>query len=210
MLIGVGTYIQLISFLVSLLTWGKYKHTHLRYLPILLGANAIIEVYCHHFYRTNNVWVYNLKFCFEFNFLCFLFYHYLGNFSKKIGICLFGAFNLFFLINLVFSFQDLTTSLLTYSYVLGSFCLIIIIIMLLNEMLKVENLEGITHNLLFWISFAFFIFYATSFPIFSITNLKELIGDFQSQAILVLIITLIVMHIMINIGFLWSKRKYTY
>lgn len=209
MLIGFATYIQLVTFIISLLTWSKYKHTRLKYLPILLGVNAIVEVFCYNFYRADNVWLYNIKSLFEFNFLCFLFFGYLSSLSKKISIGLICMFNLIFLFNLI-KLQDFKISLMTYTYVLSSFFLIIIIIMVFNEMLKVENFEKISRNLLFWVSFGFFIFYAASFPVFSISNLKELIGDFQIQTVKILLVVILIMHNIFITGFLWSKRKYSY
>lgn len=82
--------------------------------------------------------------------------------------------------------------------------------MMLNEMLKVESFENITRNLLFWVSFGLFVFYATSFPIFSISNLKELLGDFQIQAAKILLVVIFLMHSILITGFLWSKKKYSY
>lgn len=209
MLIEVATYIQLFTFFISLLTWSKYKHTRLKYLPILLGVTACLEVFCYNFYPTNNVWLYNLKALFEFNFLCFIFYGYLGKLSRKICIGMIAIFNLIYFFNFLV-IQDFRTDLLTYTYVLSSFFFIIIIIMVLNEMLKVESFDGIQRNLLFWVSAAYFIFYATTFPIFSISNLKELLGDFQLPTIKVLLVVILIMHSTFITGFLWSKKKYSY
>src|SRR5690606_20089469 len=159
----IATYIQILTFLVSLFTWYKYKHTRLKYLPIYLGINAFLEFFCFNFYRLDNVWLYNIKNFIEFNILCYMFYGYLGKLSKKISIGLICLFNFMYFYNLIFEFDDFRNSLMTYTYVSGSIFLIIIIIMMLNEMLKVESFENITRNLLFWVSFGLFVFYATSF-----------------------------------------------
>lgn len=82
--------------------------------------------------------------------------------------------------------------------------------MVFNEMLKLEGIEGITKNLLFWIAAGYFVFYATSFPIFSISNLKEVLGSFQVQAVKVLLFAVLIMHTIFITGFLWSKKKYSY
>src|SRR5690606_36232275 len=145
-----------------------------------------------------------------FNILCYMFYGYLGKFAKKIGIGLVLLFNLIYFYNLISEFDDFRSSLMTYTYVSGSIFLIVIIIMMLNEMLKVESFESITRNLLFWVSFGLFVFYATSFPIFSISNLKELLGDFQIQAAKILLVVIFLMHSILITGFLWSKKKYSY
>ncbi|NLN32209.1 MAG: hypothetical protein GX159_01265 [Flavobacteriaceae bacterium] len=207
--IGLATYIQVVTFLISLLTWNKYKHTRLKYLPILLGLNAFLEFFCYHFYKQDNAWLYNIKSLFEFNFLCFIFFGYLAGLTKKISWGLIVLYNLAFLFIQTIS-QGFQPFLMPYTYVLSSIIFIIIIMMVFNEMLKLEGIEGITKNLLFWIAAGYFVFYATSFPIFSISNLKEVLGSFQVQAVKVLLFAVLIMHTIFIIGFLWSKKKYSY
>ena len=71
----ISTYIQMLTFLLSVLCWTKYKHTHLRSLPLYFGVFAFIELFCFHFYKHDNVWLYNLLVFFEVNFFVICFIH---------------------------------------------------------------------------------------------------------------------------------------
>lgn len=203
----IGVYSELLTFLVSLFTLYKYKHTVLRFLPIFLGLTVFLELFCFYFYTKNNVWLYNIRAVIEFNFYAYIFWQYLNRFNRKLLLAFLVVFNSVTILNYILGIQDFLIEPISYSFILSYFLLIIIIIMLFNQILKSEqSLEGISKNLLIWISFGLLIYYGTCLPLFSLTSL----GDLRFQLVNVLFFAVEVMNVLFIVGFLWSKKKFTY
>lgn len=88
---------------------------------------------------------------------------------------LFLAF--YFILYVIFSFLVVTKiqpiddlKYPIYSFVFGSFGVLIAILLFFYEKLKADNAENIFANFWFWISAGLFIFLATEIPVLSITN----------------------------------------
>lgn len=206
----IATYTQLLTFILSLFTFYKYKHTYLRYIPIVIGINVAVELTSLHFYRNHNVWMYNITLILEFNIYSFIFYHYLSRIQKKFLIILTSIFNLFVIYCMAFDIQNFLNESFSYANVMAYAFMIIILIMVFGQMLNSDKLEGVTRNLLFWISFGLLIYYATSLPLFSISNWSKILGDLKFQVAKVLFVVIELLNIIFMIGFLWSKKKFTY
>lgn len=205
-----ATYIQMASFFVSLLMYYKYKHTPLKILPLYYALVAFVEFLCFHFYKSDNVWLYNFLQLFQVNFFAYIFYQYLEGQNKKIVLVLTVLYNLFFVGVYVLGFNDIMVETASYSHVFGMIILIIFLLMMFNYMLKIENYEGLTHNLLFWLCFSLMVFIATSLPLFSISRWSDVLGDFKSNIVRILIFSIIFSHLILIFGFIWSKKRYTY
>ena len=205
-----GAYIQLLSLIISLCYFYKYSHTPLKWLPVYLGIVAFIEILCFHFYQKNNVWLYNLVTLIQINFYCFLFYQYLEGISRKITLALWLLYDMFFLGYVLIDIPRFLAEMVSIPHVISIVILIIVLIMMFNQMLKIENFEGFTKNLMFWLCFSLLIFHATSLPLFSITRWSETVGEFKMSLIKILIFSLLVTHAILIFGFIWSKKKYTY
>ena len=206
----IGTYIQVLTFLLSVLCWAKYKHTHLRSLPLYFGVFAFIELFCFHFYKQDNVWLYNLLIFFEVIFFCYLFYPYVGRSFQKIVIALAVVFNVVSGLIYSFGYCDFWNEHCAYSYVLGIFIILIVIFKVLVKILIVNSYTKLGSSLLLWICFGFLIFFATSLPLFSISNWSNLVGEYNRGISLLLFFSVIISHLIFIFGFLWSKKKYTY
>src|SRR5690606_5038433 len=139
----------------------------LRSLPLYFGVISFIELFCLYLYPQDNVWLYNLLTFFEVNFLCYLFYSYVGRSFRKFVIALAMLFNV--LSGLIYSFGycDFWNEHCAYSYVLGIFIILIVIFKVLAKILIVNSYTKLGSSLLFWICFGFLIFFATSLPLFS-------------------------------------------
>lgn len=202
--------VQLLTFLVSLLVLYKYKHTPLKILPVFLGIVAILEFYCRFYYPKNNVWLYNLLILVEFNFYSYLFYQYLKEVARRLVVGQVILFNLFFVIVYIFDIQDIKGENYSYCNAISYLLLIIQLVMTFNQMLHINNIKESTRNLLFWVGIGLLFFWATSLPIFSISNWNEILGEFKHNIIYILFVATVVMNLLFIFGFIWSKKKYTY
>lgn len=209
-LIYTGTYIQLVTLIFSLLFLWKYKHTPLKIIPFFYGLVAAVEIYCMNFYRIGNVWLYNILLLIQINFFGYLFYQYLEGSSRKFLVGLIILFNLIYFGVFLSGIINFMTENATYPYVAGIIILIILLVMMFNHMLKIENFNGLTRNLLFWLCFSLLFFHATSLPLFSITRWSDIMGEFKSGFVRILFLSLIFSHLILVFGFIWSKKKYIY
>ncbi len=182
----------------------------MKILPIMLGIVAFLEFFCGYFYKYGNVWLFNIMNYIHLNFYAYLFYQYLEGISKKILIGMVAFFNVFYLSTFVFGWTDFMNESASYGQVAGIIILIIMLIMVFNQMLRIDQYEGLTRNLLFWICFSMLVLHATTLPLFSITRWSDILGDFRYTLIRILIFSIIVSHAILIFGFIWSKKKYTY
>ena len=203
-------YIQLVTFIFSLLFLYKYKQTPLKILPFFYGLVAAVEIYCMNFYKVGNVWLYSILLLIQINFFGYLFYQYLEGISRKVLIGLLILFNLIYFGVYLSGINDFMTESASYQYVAGIIFLIIFLLMMFNHMLKIENFNGLTRNLLFWICFSVIFFHATTLPLFSITRWSDILGEFKTGFVRMLLLSVIFSHLILIFGFLWSKKKYTY
>ena len=211
LLVKIATTIEVIAFLVSLVTWYKYKHSVLKYFPVYLGLIAVLEMYCMFYYKTGNVWLYNILNVFEFNFLAFIFWNYFQPCNRK-ALCLFLIiYNSVTIGNYLFKVQDFTVEPISHSYVLSSFFLIILILLLFNQILRSNvRFAEIHRNLVFWICLAFLIYLATSLPMLAITSWEDTLGKFRFGLVYLLGIGVLLKNILFIFGFLWSKKTFIY
>lgn len=206
----IGTYIQLVTFVFGVYAFSKYRHSALKWLPIYLGLVASIELYCFYFFKENNVWLYNLLSFVQFNFFLYLFSQFLTKPKRQWIYFLMALFSVVYIGTFVFGLNDFFRESSSYGFVAGALSVILVLVLSFNEMLKINNSKGILLNLWFWFSFSLLIYYATSIPLFSISNWMGIVGDFQIVLIRILFFSLFVSQIILILGFIWSKRKYTY
>lgn len=205
-----AVYIQLVTFIISLVFYNKYKHTAMKRLPFFYGLVAFVEIICMNFYRMGNVWLYNILLLVQINYFGYIFYQYIEGINKKITLGLLILFNIIYFGIYLLGINNFITESAPYSYVSGVILLIIILIMMFNHMLKIENYVGLTQNFLFWLCFSLIFFHATSLPLFSITRWSDIFGDFKTGAVRLLFFSIVFSHLILIFGFIWSKRKYTY
>lgn len=209
--VTICTYLELLTFLVSLITLKKYKHTPLKYLPIWLGLIVAIEFYCFYFYRVGNVWLHNFLSIFDFYFVMFLLKPYLNINKRKWWVAGVSIYTIFTLVNVLFGIQNIWTEPISYSYVLSYFLIIMMITLLLYQKLKNDAYEeGYTKNLIYWICFGLLLFYSTVLPINSITNWVEILGEMRIYLTQILIFAILTKNIIFISGFICCKKMYSY
>lgn len=206
----VGTYIQLLTFVFSIIFLYKYNHTNLRWLPLYLGFAALVELYCFYFFKTNNVWLYNLVIFVQLNFYLLIYNQYFDGAKRKFIWFLQGFFNFCYIGSFAIGLNNFVKEPSSYGYVAGGIVMIIMLIMCFNQMLKVSSLNGILKNLFFWLSFSLLVYYATSLPLYSITNWAGVLGDFKIVIIRIFFFSVLFAQLLLIYGFVCSKKKYTY
>lgn len=206
----VGTYIQLLTFVFSIIFLYKYNHTNLRWLPLYLGFAALVELYCFYFFKTNNVWLYNLVIFVQLNFYLLIYNQYFDGAKRKFIWFLQGFFNFCYIGSFAIGLNNFVKEPSSYGYVAGGIVMIIMLIMCFNQMLKVSSLNGILRNLFFWLSFSLLVYYATSLPLYSITNWAGVLGDFKIVIIRIFFFSVLFAQLLLIYGFVCSKKKYTY
>lgn len=203
--------LEVLVLIVSLLTFSKYKNSILKYFPIYLAVVAILEIYCVFFYKTENVWLYNLFLIGEFNFLAFIFWNYFNRLNRKLLLAFVVVYNAVTIANYVFHVQNFLIEPLSQSYVLSSFFLIVMIILLFNQILRSDiRLEEILGNILFWISLGLLIYCGIALPLQAITSWENTLGEFKSGMIYIWISIVFFKNILFIFGFIWGKKIYTY
>jgi hypothetical protein len=146
----------------------------------------------------------------EFNFYAFVFWHYLNKFNRKWLLAFLVVFNSWTFLNSFLGFQDFLLEPISYSYATSNFLLLIFIILLFYQILKSDMpVEGFSRNLIHWILFGLLIFYASCLPFYCISDLG-LLGIYKSKVVFVLYFNNMVMYILFIVGFLWSKKRYSY
>ncbi len=198
-----------ITFLVSLFYYPRYKHTSLRYFPIILAYtffNGVLAKIVFD-YQGNNAMVYNI-----YNIIFFLFFYYVfwshlkRSINKKTVLFCAVLFLLASVINPFYEDFFITSQL--YAYILGAVLLIVCIIMYYIELLNTPKILSIRADLLFWISAGLLLFYVGYVPI-KITRgfFARLSADTFVNLRRVHLLLILVMYGCFIIGFIWTRKK---
>ncbi|WP_109435694.1 hypothetical protein [Aquimarina sp. AU119] len=201
---------QLITALVGLIYFYKYKKTFLKYFLIFLwyvGVNDIVG-YILNENSYEVAWLYNTYYLIVFNYLMFLFRNYLSsNNHKKWIILLIVLYNLSVFINSFF--ENYYDEFSTMPYIIGASFVIISIIFYYIDILNSEKVLFINKNILFWISIGVLIYYSGNIPFRIVRNYVGELIDASIQYMVLLILTF-VMNLCFIRGFIWSSKKRQY
>lgn len=155
------------------------------------------------FYRTNNLFYYNIIYDVQFIIISYCFYHWLyGSTIKKMIVGFFFLFPLFVLINTIW-FQGFFTWQ-TYSYVFGGIFIILLSVGYLWQLYLSEETKSIFRDSVFWFVLAWIIYFGITVPYFGMLN--YLLKNFPSLALnyylLVIDVVDCLRNILITAGFL--------
>lgn len=204
------TYLEVITFIVSLITYYKYKHSMLRYFPFYLGLAAIIEFLALHFFTRNNLIMYNLLVFFQFNLFYFIFGSYLPKIQKKALLILAILFNLIYVGSFVLRINNFAQDYGSFGFVFGSIVMLLLFLAVFKELLKIDNSKGMTYNLLFWISFGNFVLFSVLIPAQALSEWETISKSNFNLVFILLFVSTAISQLIMIFGFLWCKKKYTY
>ena len=199
-------------------TYKKYFDTVMRFFPIFIAYTFFTEILGYFIlnfdefsffeekeYAWHNVIIYNIYSIITFLFFYWMYWKLLFNAKyKKIVVILGMLTTLAFLISALL--QDPMHTGLYFADIIASYSLLITIILYFKEKKENEQPFYQKHNLMFWISIGFFIFYLV-FPHLYFVGFEfpEIWITYNFRKILQIFI--VIMYILFGIGFILGKRK---
>lgn len=203
----------LVTFIVSVFMYSKYKTETLRYLPFFLAYVLLTEIVAYalavHF-ATYNLWWYNIFTNFEILFYLFIFYSYFKNKKIKRGILIMGSI---YEINFLANFFILSSDYNIYQgipFTIGRLILILAIFLFLIEMFQSDKILYVKEYLIFWVSIGLLSYNITLVPIsifyyfdWRIENLDSILSLSSIQMFINYILYTAILY-----GLLWSKKPY--
>ncbi len=190
-------------FLFSYRTKGLLKWFSIFLIYIFI--NDIIGYNTRHLFpNSNNLILYNISTTLTFLFLFFIYYQYTKEKTSKRFILYFMAL---YIITLFISgfYENYLNQLQSIPFLLGAFLLMTSIIFYYAELLKSEQVQEITKDLLFWISVGLLIYYIGKIPFRMVRDYYANHNDFSTLFILNSIFTIIMNSCFIT-GFLTHRK----
>lgn len=196
------------ALLASILFYSKYKHTALKFLPIVLGYMFLLEIFgvkLYHYLDFNALFYNVFNLCF-YLFFFYVFYYFLHKRSNKKGvIILVGIFIISLIVDLI-TFDFVHESLL-YSYITGGCLIVICVILYFLEMLNSSRVLSLRQDLLFWMGIGLLLFYMGYIPV-KITRLYFASEQNTFMTLLIMHqVLIIILYGCFTAGLLWKMKK---
>jgi len=195
--------------LVAILFYRKYKHTALRFFPLILVylfLNEISAGLLHKHLEDKINLLYTI-----YNVIFFIFFYYVfWNFVKKRSFrkLIKTAAIIYILAGIINPFyKDIINKPQLFAYVVGACLLIFCIILYYIEILSTSRILLINQELLFWISIGLLLFYVGYLPIKLTRHYSANLTDGFVTLRVVHRILIIIMNGCFIFGFLWTKKK---
>ena len=164
--ISIDFYFQFLSFFFSVFFFIKKRDKIQLYFIPFLFATVCVE-FLGWFLKNNKdfnkMTMYNIFTAVEFVFFGFLFYiHYKKIFFQRLVLFFMGFFIVCFIINISF-FQGISKTFATYTYLLGSFIVVVLSCCFFYESVLPENIDDqLSKQPFFWICSGLLIYYLGS------------------------------------------------
>ncbi|MDN3725041.1 hypothetical protein QRD02_11655 [Aequorivita sp. SDUM287046] len=201
--------LYVIVFIIALFKLPLYKHTPLKFLPVILFITIATE-YVGYFIKYDflriNYFVFNLYYLIHFSFFFYVFMAIIddGRFKQYIRIGM-GIFLLFFLSDLFFT--GIGTDSFAKTYIAGAGILVFCIILYYINILQSYLVLVVKNDLLFWISVGLFLFYIGYIPIKIIKTWFYKPDSFFEFLLVIQFSLIIIMYLFFLTGFLWMKKR---
>ncbi len=203
----ISRYILILTAIIAILYYKKYKQTPLKYIMLYLWYAALLEVVASNMWKLlkiSNAWWYNIGINIEILFYLYLYYQYISNKSTKKFILIGGTiYESYFLINYLI-LSDNWNVYQYFPFTLGSLLIIVVVFMFLLEMFQSDKVLYSGKYLIFWVSLGLLFYNIIPLPLFvargfipnslSLMNI-QFIGN-------------ILMYFSFIYGFIWSSMKY--
>lgn len=211
LLIKLGIGVELLAAITATIFYPKYKNSSiLKYFLFFLwyvAINELVGLYIRLDQEINAI-LYNIYHVVNFSFFFILYRNYLNNQkNKKLVIILCVIYLVSFIINGFF--ENYLIEHQRFPYIIGSFFLVITIILYFFEVLNSEKVLHAKKNLLIWISFGLLIYFVGNLPFRILRNYYEELTD-ATVSFLVKFTVTIVMNTCFILGFIWSDKKQQY
>ena len=182
---GIYFYFQVLSFIATTILFIKKRNKLLLYFIPFLFLTIAVECTGAWFVSKSirNYWIYNVFTTIEFVFYSYLFYLHLKKpVFKKIVVWFIPVFVLLVILNILFK-QGFNKTFNTYTFLLGSFFIVIFCCCYFYESVLPENIDQqLSKQPFFWISSGLLIFYLGSVIINALFEYLRS-NDLQAQGV---------------------------
>lgn len=182
---GIYFYFQVLSFIATTILFIKKRNKLLLYFIPFLFLTIAVECTGAWFVSRSirNYWIYNVFTTIEFVFYSYLFYLHLKKpVFKKIVVWFIPVFVLLVILNILFK-QGFNKTFNTYTFLLGSFFIVIFCCCYFYESVLPENIDQqLSKQPFFWISSGLLIFYLGSVIINALFEYLRS-NDLQAQGV---------------------------
>ena len=182
---GIYFYFQVLSFIATTILFIKKRNKLLLYFIPFLFLTIAVECTGAWFVSRSirNYWIYNVFTTIEFVFYSYLFYlHLKKTVFKKIVVWFIPVFVLLVILNILFK-QGFNKTFNTYTFLLGSFFIVIFCCCYFYESVLPENIDQqLSKQPFFWISSGLLIFYLGSVIINALFEYLRS-NDLQAQGV---------------------------
>ena len=212
-LADMSRYILIITAIIAVLYYKRYKHTSLRYLPYYLWYAVVLEVVANELYirQMYNVWWYNIGINIEILFYLYLFYQYVANRNTKAFILIGGIiYEAYFLINYLLLSASWNTNQ-TYPFVVGSILVILVVFLFLIEMFQSDKVLYVGKYLIFWIGLGLLFYNIIPLPFLigkTFFSQHGLSRELKLYMFNIQFASNILMYFSFIYGFIWSSMTY--
>lgn len=202
-------YIELITAIVALVYYKKYKGTFFIYFVLLLWLTVLVE-FAGLFMRlsgyASNFIVFNVYHLINFTALLWLYKAFI---KKKVSKRIISSFILFFILIYFLNLrvENYTTRLITWPFIVGSIFIMISVVFYFLEILNSDKVLYIKKNLLFWVSAGLLIYFAGKLPMRLVRNYWFEVLNYRVIFLTEAILSILMCGCFI-IGFIWSEKRY--
>lgn len=205
-------FMELLSAIVALVYYKKYKDSILKYFLYYLWIVVLVE-YAAYILRewfdvVNNAYLFNLFFFLSFLFFSFLYHQIIQNKKRKLVVKLCVSFYVVIFIVSGF-YENYITDFQSIPFIIASCLFLIFMALYLTELLNSKKVLYIRNNLFFWINLGLLIFYVGSIPFRIAIQYYANIGGFPFLFAINYIL-IIILNMCYIIGFVWSDKKQLY
>ena len=201
--------LYVIVFAIALIRLPLYKHTPVKYLPVILFFTIATE-YAGYFTKYNftgvNYLVFNVYYLIHFSFFFYVFMAVIDNdtFKNFIKVGMW-VFLVCYATEIIFTGIFLDSFART--YIMGAFILVFCIILYYISILQSSLVLVIKDDLLFWVSVGLFLFYIGYIPIKIIKTWFYKPDSFFEFLLVIQFSLIIIMYLFFLMGFLWMKKR---
>lgn len=203
-------YVEILTAIVASIYFYKYKNSQLKYFLLFLWYIVInesigkyyIDVIGRQFFEIYNIYVF-----IKFNFLFFIYWSFLRKKKYKRLTKVFAIlFTIVYAIDVTY-LENFSQELMSYSFMIGSSFLIIVIFFYYIEILNSEKVFNITKDILFWISLGVLLFNLGNIPWFIVRKyFLQIFIDNTSILIVLSRCLLYILNFCFIIGFIWGHK----
>ncbi|MAL58524.1 MAG: hypothetical protein CMC14_00600 [Flavobacteriaceae bacterium] len=200
------TLLELITALIALVTYAKYRHSKEKYFLIFLWYTLLIDALgaiLGDIFYVNNNGVYN---AYTISSMLFYFYWYHSILKRKVFKKTVIVFSILFgviaFLSLCFENWNVYHS---YTFVTGALFLMVLTLFHFHQLLNSDEVLIVKYKLSFWISTALLLFYVGMIPLFFLAKYTNIMG--LSYKIILLSLNVILYGCYMT-GFLWTKKEY--